>query len=102
MAAHSSPLALQDCVRSPYQPRRGVWGCGYEVGASGADTWTDPPFVEGKNADPSYICWLSSSDFPLIDTIRLLHGRLCALAFRTFDEESAQITVVCSRSIAAI
>lgn len=50
--------------------------------------------AEGQNADSSFVFWLSSFDFPLIDNIRLSHGQRCAVVFRTFEEESAQITLV--------
>jgi hypothetical protein len=52
------------------------------------------PDAEGQNPDASFVFWLSSFDFPLIDNIRLSHGQRCAVVFRTFDEESAQITLV--------
>ena len=50
--------------------------------------------AEGQNADASFVFWLSSFDFPLIDNIRLSHGQRCAVVFRTFEDESAQITLV--------
>jgi hypothetical protein len=52
------------------------------------------PAAEGQNADSSFVFWLSSFDFPLIDNIRLSHGQRCAVVFRTFENESAQITLV--------
>jgi hypothetical protein len=48
----------------------------------------------GQNTDSYFVFWLSSFDFPLIDNIRLSHGQRCAVVFRTFDDESAQITLV--------
>jgi len=52
------------------------------------------PSAVGQSADSSFVFWLSSFDFPLIDNIRLSHGQRCAVVFRTFDDESAQITLV--------
>lgn len=50
--------------------------------------------VGAQNTDASFVFWLSSFDFPLIDNIRLSHGQRCAVVFRTFEDESAQITLV--------
>lgn len=52
------------------------------------------PAGEAQNTDTSFVFWLSSFDFPLIDNIRLSHGQRCAVVFRTFEDESAQITLV--------
>jgi hypothetical protein len=49
----------------------------------------------GSNADSvTSVFWLSSFDFPMIDNIRLSHGQRCAIVLRTFQDESAQITLV--------
>lgn len=54
----------------------------------------ETPAGEGQNTDTSFVFWLSSFDFPLIDNLRLSHGQRCAVVFRTFEDESAQITLV--------
>lgn len=49
----------------------------------------------GQDADSvNSVFWLSSFDFPMIDNIRLSHGQRCAIVLRTFQEESAQVTLV--------